>query len=143
MSSELLITLMSCLSPFLWIGTMCTFFHWTGKIPVRRRFSRRSCNGFKTDLWDDFNVLIEIYLCPWALLTSTNFRIFKMFKLNKVIEALFSNLLLLLIKEQWFAKKSLKWLAFSLKSVTKWSFVSRGGIIGTFFQLVKYLRILQ
>ena len=45
--------------------------------------------------------------------------------------------------EHWFAKKSLKWLASSLKLVTKWSFMSRGGIIGAFLKLIKDLRILQ
>ena len=45
--------------------------------------------------------------------------------------------------EHWFAKKSLTWLASSLKLVTKWSFMSRGGIVGAFLKLIKDLRILQ
>ena len=144
--------LRSCLSPFLWVGTMFAFFHWSGNIPVRGQFSNRSFNGFKIDLWNNFNILIEISSYRWALLASEDFGIFKMpdsFMLTErnndvVIEDLFiGNLLRLFIKEHWFAKTSLKWFAFSLKLVTKWSFMSRGGIIGTFFQLVKDLRTLQ
>ena len=144
--------LRSCLSPFLWVGTMFAFFHWSGNIPVRGQFSNRSFNGFKIDLWNNFNILIEISSYRWALLASEDFGIFKIpdsFMLTErnndvVIEDLFiGNLLRLFIKEHWFAKTSLKWFAFSLKLVTKWSFTSRSGIIGTFFQLVKDLRTLQ
>ena len=72
-----------------------------------------SFNGFKIDLWDNFNIQTEISSCPRTLLTFRDFRIFKisisfmLTELNSdvIMEAQFNgNLLLLFIKEHLFAK---------------------------------------
>ena len=56
---------------------MFTFFYWSENIPFHGQFSDKSFNGFEIDLWDNFNILTEISLCPWDLLISKDFRIFE------------------------------------------------------------------
>ena len=115
--------LSSSLLPFLRIGRIFPFFffHWSGNIPVRRQFWNRSFNRFK--------LIFRAILNPnWditynILLTSRDLRIFKISGSAMVtglnnevkIAALFNFISLLLFKEHWFAKKSLKWLAFYLQ----------------------------
>ena len=135
---------------FLRIGTIVTLFNWSGDIPGCMQLSNTLFNYFKINLWDIFSILLEISLYIWVLLTSKDFRVFKisdsfmLIELNNdvVIEALFNvtSLKLCFIREHLLSKKWLKRLEFSLKLFPNWSIKSREGLIGIVFHLVKDLK---
>ena len=84
----------------------------------------------------NFNILVDISSCPWALEALSDLIILIMLlssiwteeSLLSVIKVWSSSILLLLSNRvQWGAKKQLKWSAFSLKFETSLSFIKNRG----------------
>ena len=129
---------------FLWIGTMLAFFQSLAKIPAASEFWKINVSGWAIESAQILIILTEIPSWPCALLTSEALTSFITSLLQKqrvlirsfVIHDIFAGKTLLLgIGEHYLAKKELKALAFSWKSVTNLLLINTGGMIGTFLPL--------
>ena len=67
---------MICLSPFLWTVIILDFFQTSGKPTLSIQFLNITNEFFIIDWQHSFIILVEISLCPWALLTLGDLIIF-------------------------------------------------------------------
>ena len=126
---------------FLWAGIIWDIFQVSGKTPQSIQFLKIILNGSVITESQISSILIEMWSWPCALLTFSFLIIFRissflMLSANNLLLVLKifleGNILLLLIGVHWEAKKSLKRLAFSMKSDTILLFIKRGGIKGPY-----------
>ena len=131
----------SCLSPFLWIGTILDFFHKSWNIPSSIQFLYVIDRGWTIAFSHIFIILVDMLSWTWALLMLRDLVILSMSSLLKLIaDKLFSELrttnldneLSFVIGALFEVKNSLKSLAFSLKPTTSLLSTFNGGINGIF-----------
>ena len=83
----------SCLSPFLWIGTILDFFHKSWNIPSSIQFLYVIDRGWTIAFSHIFIILVDMLSWTWALLMLRDLVILSMSSLLKLIaDKLFSEL---------------------------------------------------
>ena len=140
------------MSHLLWTATTFAFFHSLGVFPLSKQDWKINFRGLQIEVSHILIIRILIISCPWALFGSRFLIIFRISSVEKsivdrdscvfLVRVTGSSLLLLTI-EHWLAKKLLKILAFSLKSVTNLSWCSSGGMQGIFLLFRKVFNIDQ
>ena len=116
----------------------------SGNIPQSTQFLNKIDKGSVTTESQIFSILIELSSWPWALFT---FKFLIILRISSLVNLIAVNLLsvikyllegktlLLEIGVHWEEKKTLKRLAFSVKSDTILLFTNRRGIKGTLLPL--------
>ena len=128
------------------------FFHSMGNFPLSKQDWKINLRGLQIEVSHILVIQILIISCPWDLFGLRFLILFRISSVGKSIvdkdSCVFSvritgSSLLLLTIEYWLAKKLLKILASSLKSVTDLSWCSSGGMQGIFLPFRKVFNIDQ
>ena len=140
------------MSPLLWIGITCAFFHSLGNLPLSKQDWKINFKGLQIESSQIFTILILIISWPWALFRSRFLVIFRISLFEKSIvvseshvflESVVGSSLLFLSIEHWSGKKLLNISDFSLKSMINLSWCNKGGMQEIFLLFKKVFNIDQ